>query len=67
MSYALDVNKPGSTCNINDIDTTTRQGKTTNFKTTTHSFHTANISYRHISSQPQFFIIIGKQEPDVNK
>ena len=26
-------------------------------KTKTHSFHTANISYRQISSQPQFFII----------
>ena len=26
-------------------------------KTKTHSFHTANVSYRHISSKPQFFII----------
>ena len=26
-------------------------------KTKTHCFHTANTSYRHISSKPQFFII----------
>ena len=26
-------------------------------ETKSHSFHTANISDRHISSQPQFFII----------
>ena len=45
-------------CKINDTDTTTRRGKTTNFKNKKlpHSFHTTNISYRHISSQPQFYI-----------
>ena len=45
-----------SKCNINDTDTTTRQGLKTNFKNETHSFHTANITYKYISSQPQFFI-----------
>ena len=39
--------------------------KTKSFKQ--HSFHTLYISYRHISSQPQFFIITLKQEPEVNK
>ena len=31
-------------------------------KTKNHSFHTANISDRHISSQAQF-LLLGKQEP----
>ena len=67
LSYALDVMHQA----VNVISLTMIQQpvkkKLLILKTKTHSLHTANISYRHISSQPQFFIVIGKQEHDVYK
>ena len=44
-----------STCNM--TQTLTQQPG----KGKLHSFHRANISYRHLSSQPQFFFLLCKQ------
>ena len=56
QSYTLDVPAAVNLISMTLIKQPAKE-KLLILKTKAHSFHTANISYRHITSQHQFFII----------
>ena len=62
MSYAS-----CSKCNINGTDTTTTQGKSTNFKKQKHTASTQQIFLAGIFLHSPNFSLLGKQEPQVNE